>query len=72
MPAPVDSEQATAVGLLEHLALVNEHEDLVGDEAGLIAWAQETLSRAYALRVSLRYHCFLCGGTSLSPSLEMR
>lgn len=52
--APDDGEEATAVGLLEHLAVVNDREDLVGEESSLISWAQEVLSRAYALYISLR------------------
>ncbi len=49
-----EDEESAAVGLFEHLALVNEHETLVEEEGSLMPWAQEVISRAYALQICLR------------------
>lgn len=49
-----DPEGSTAIGLLEHLAIVNGHEALADEESELMAWAQNILSRVYALQICLR------------------
>ena len=49
-----NSDRATAEGLMEHLALVNGHVDLATETPKLMAWAEEILSRIYALRICLR------------------
>ena len=46
----------TAVGLVEHLAMVNGLEDLAEDDSKLLCWAQGILSQSYALQIALRYN----------------
>ena len=52
---PEDGEENLALGLLEHLATVNDLEAIADDDSQLLAWGQNLASRAYALQIALRY-----------------